>query len=76
MTEVDFDVTGGGEFSDRSVFAAQVVIGADYEINDRAMFFGELRYFDAGEVDLTGVGGNLRADYRTVDLIAGIIFKF
>ncbi|MEX0281789.1 MAG: outer membrane protein [Arenibacterium sp.] len=76
MTEVDFDVSGGGEFSDRSVFAAQLMVGAEYEISERATFFGELRYFDAGEVDMTGAGGSLRADYRTVDLVAGISFSF
>ena len=77
MTEVDFDVEGGaGEFSDSGVFAVQVMAGASYALSDRASLYGELRYFDAGSIDMTGGGGTLSTDYNTIDVLAGISFTF
>ena len=76
-TEIDFDVEGGaGEFSDSGVFAAQIMAGAAYTISDRASLFGELRYFDAGSVDLTGSGGTLSTSYSTFDALLGVSFSF
>lgn len=76
-TEIDYDVAGGaGEFSDSGVFAAQIMAGASYAINDRTSIYGELRYFDASSVDLTGTGGTLSTSYSTVDLALGVAFAF
>ncbi len=76
-TEIDFDVTGGaGEFSDTGVFAAQIMAGVEYALSDRASLYGEIRYFDAGSVDLAGTGGTLKTDYSTVDAVIGVSFSF
>ncbi|MFN5999202.1 MAG: outer membrane protein [Paracoccaceae bacterium] len=80
VTEIDFDVTSGasiGEYSDRRLFAAQAMLGADYSLSERLSLFGELRYFTTETPELSGPGGAiLSADYETFDLIAGVTLKF
>lgn len=80
VTEVDFDVTSGpgtGEYSDRGLFAWQLIFGADYAISDSLSLFGEARYFAAETATLDGPGGvTLSADYDTIDLLAGVSFRF
>lgn len=80
VTEIDFDVTSGanaGEYSDRGLLAGQAMLGADYALSDSLSLFGELRYFTTETPNLSGIGGaTLRADYNTLDLIAGLSFKF
>ena len=80
VTEIDFDVSSGpvtGEFSDRGRFAWQAVLGADYALSDGLSLFGELRYFSAGTPSLTdAAGATLKADYDTVDILAGVNFRF
>ncbi len=80
MTEIDFDVTSGpgiGEYSDRGLFAWQLILGADYAISDSLSLFGEARYFAAETPTLDGPGGAaLSADYDTIDLLAGVAFRF
>ncbi len=76
VTEIDFDVPGSGEFSDRGGVAWQVFGGVSYAVTERVSVFGELRYFDAGSRTLTGSGGSLNADYSTLDVLAGVSFTF
>jgi outer membrane protein W len=80
VTEIDFDVTSGpgiGGYSDRGLFAWQAVLGADYAIADQASLFGELRYFATEAPSLTSAGGaTLKADYDTIDILAGVSFRF
>ncbi len=75
-TEIDYDVTGAGEFSDTGLFAAQIMAGASYAVNEQTSVYGELRYFDAGSVELSGAGGVLNTDYSSVDLAFGVSFTF
>ncbi|MCV3272194.1 outer membrane protein [Roseobacter sinensis] len=79
-TEIDFDIEGGsaaGEYSDSGVFAAQIMAGARYAVSDRVSLYGELRYFTAGSPDLeTDAGQVLAVDYDTLDLLAGVVFRF
>lgn len=79
-TEIDFDIEGGSaaaEYSDSGVFAAQIMAGARYAVSDRVSFYGELRYFTAGSPDLERDGGQvLTTDYDTLDLVAGVAFRF
>jgi outer membrane protein W len=80
VTEIDFDVTSGpgsGEYSDRGLFAWQAVLGGDYAISDHVSLFGELRYFATETPSLTNAGGaTLKADYDTIDILAGVSFRF
>ncbi|MDX8350659.1 outer membrane beta-barrel protein [Cognatiyoonia sp. IB215446] len=79
VTEIDFDVSGGaapGEYSDTGVFGYQLMAGGAYPVSDRWSITGELRYFDAGSQSLSGPGGTLSADYRSVDIILGTAFRF
>jgi opacity protein-like surface antigen len=80
VTEIDFDVTSGpaiGEYSNRGLFAWQAVLGADYAVSDQVSLFGELRYFATETPSLTNAGGaTLKADYDTIDILAGVSFRF
>jgi opacity protein-like surface antigen len=80
VTEIDFDVTSGpgiGEYSDRGLFAWQAILGADYALSDSLSLFGEARYFATETPTLAGPGGaTLSADYDTIDLLAGVTFRF
>ncbi len=79
VTEIDFDVSGGaspGEYNDTGVFGYQLMVGAAYPVSQRWSVTGELRYFDAGNQSLSGHGGTLSADYRSVDIILGTAFQF
>lgn len=80
VTEIDFDVPAGaaaGEYSDTGIFAFQAFGGVSYAVTDRLSAFGELRYFDVGSVTLAGPGGaTLSADYSTLDVLAGVSFRF
>ena len=77
LTEVDLDLTAPvGEYSDTSVPAFQVMLGAEYALNDTTSLYGEFRYLDAGSVDLAGPGGILRTDYSSADLVLGVSFRF
>ncbi len=76
VTEIDFDVPGSGEFSERGGLAWQVFGGVSYAVSERVSVFGELRYFDAGSRDLEGAGASLSADYSTIDVLAGVTFSF
>lgn len=80
LTEIDFDVLSGsaaGEYSDRGGFAFQVFGGVSYAVTERVSAYTELRYFDAGSVDLEGPGGaTLQADYSALDVLAGVSFSF
>ncbi|GFE48826.1 hypothetical protein So717_05790 [Roseobacter cerasinus] len=79
-TEIDFDIEGGsaaGEYSDSGIFAAQVMAGTRYALSERVSLYGEVRYFTAGSPDLETDGGQvLTVDYDTLDLIAGVAFRF
>ena len=77
LTEVDLDLTAPeAEYSARGVLAYQLILGVELAISDRARLFGELRYLDAGRVDMTGPGGVLSADYATTDLGVGLSLLF
>lgn len=80
VTEIDFDVTSGpgiGEYSDRGLLAWQLVLGTDYALSDSVSLFGEARYFATETPTLAGPGGaSLSAGYDTVDLLAGVSFRF
>ena len=80
VTEIDFDVPSGaaaGEYNERGGLAVQAFGGLSYAVTERVSAFGEVRYFDAGSVTLTGPGGaTLDADYSTIDLLAGVSFRF
>ncbi|MEX0311371.1 MAG: outer membrane protein [Tateyamaria sp.] len=80
MTEVDFDIDAGpaaGEYNDSGVFAAQVMVGAEFAVSDRTALFAELRYFTAGSQTLDGPGGaTIEADYDTVDALIGLSIRF
>ncbi|MFK7751416.1 MAG: outer membrane protein [Sedimentitalea sp.] len=79
-TEIDFDIDGGGsagEYSDRGSIAYQAMLGVEYEVSNRVSLFAETRYFSAGSNDLAGPGGTvLRADYDSLDINAGVVFRF
>jgi opacity protein-like surface antigen len=77
LTEVDLDLTApAGEYSDTGVPACQILLGAEYALNDLTSLYGEFRYLDAGSVDLAGPGGLLRTDYSSADLLLGVSFRF
>ncbi|MEL6619322.1 MAG: outer membrane beta-barrel protein [Pseudomonadota bacterium] len=79
MTEVDLDIEGGaaaGEYEDSGVFAAQVMVGAEYAVSDRVGLYGELRYFTAGSQTMTGGSGTIEADYDSLDAIVGLSIRF
>lgn len=79
ITEIDFDITGGsapGEYKDSGGFGYQLMLGAEYPVSERWSVTGEVRYFDAGNQTLSGLGGSISADYETVDVIIGTSFKF
>lgn len=80
MTEVDLDIDAGpavGEYKDSGVFAAQIMVGANYAISDRVALFGELRYFTAGSQTLEGPGGaRIKTDYDSVDAMVGLSIRF
>ena len=76
VTEIDFDVPGMGEFSDRGGLAWQAFGGVSYRVSDMLSAFAELRYFDAGSRTLSGGSGTLAADYSTLDVAAGLSFSF
>ncbi|WP_415404712.1 outer membrane protein [Tateyamaria sp. SN3-11] len=80
MTEVDFDIDAGpaaGEYNDTGVFAAQLMVGADYAVSERVGLFGELRYFTAGAQTLEAPGGAvLDADYDSIDALVGLSIRF
>lgn len=80
LEEIDFDVEGGddaGEFSDHGAFAFQLMAGVDYRLNETWGLNAEVRYFDAGSVELDGDGGrDLDADYRLTSLLLGIRYNF
>ena len=68
---------GIGEYSDRGLFAWQLIVGADYAISDSLSLFGEARYFAAETPTLDGPGGaRLSAEYNTIDLLSGVAFRF
>ena len=50
--------------------------GADYAISERISLTGEVRYFDAGSQTLSSGGANIDADYATVEVLAGVVWKF
>ncbi len=80
LTEIDFDIEQGpraGEYSDRGGVAIQVMLGTEYAFDERWSLSGEVRYFDAGTVTLERDGtGSLDADYRTLELLTGLTFRF
>ena len=79
VTEIDFDVASGpnaGEYSDRGGAAFQLMAGASYAFTPRVAIDGELRYFDAGSRTLGGPGGDLDADYATVEAIVALRISF
>ena len=51
--------------------------GVDYRLNETWSLNAEVRYFDAGSVDLDGDGSrDLEADYRLTSLLLGIRYSF
>jgi hypothetical protein len=51
--------------------------GADYALSDSFSLFGEARYFATESPTLEGPGGaTLSADCDSIDLLAGIAFRF
>lgn len=79
VTEVDLDIDAGpaaGEYEDSGVFAAQVMVGADYALSDSVGLFGELRYFTAGSQTLEGASGTIEADYDSIDAVIGLSIRF
>lgn len=79
-TEIDFDIDTGpaaGEYNDTGVFAAQIMVGANYAVSDRVTLSGELRYFTAGSQSLQGPGGAvIEADYDSIDALLGLSIRF
>jgi len=80
VTEIDFDISdavGAEEYSDTGLLGYQLMAGVEYPITDQIAVYGEARYFAADNPVLSGDGGSrLKADYATVDLLAGIIWSF
>jgi opacity protein-like surface antigen len=80
VTEIDFDLGGGpnaGEYSDRGLLAGQMIIGADMDLGGNWALFGEARYFVTESPTLKNASGaTLSADYRSLDLLAGITYSF
>lgn len=80
VTEIDFDLEGTGaaigEYTDRGGVAFQVMGGAEYDLASRWSVNAEIRYFNAGSPGLTGPGGMVEGDYQTIEVIAGVSFRF
>lgn len=79
VIEVDLDVDAGpaaGEYEDSGVFAAQVMVGADYALSDSVGLYGELRYFTAGSQTLEAAGDTIEADYDSIDATIGLSIWF
>ncbi|WP_413785263.1 outer membrane protein [Cognatiyoonia sp. IB215446] len=76
VTEIDFDISGTRRNRGAGVFGYQLMAAAAYPVSDRCSISGELRYFDAGSQSLSGPGGTLSADYRSVDIALGTAFRF
>jgi len=79
VTEIDFDITGGGapaEYKDRGGFAWQAMAGAGYAVTDRIGLSGELRYFDAGSRTLADSTRRITADHATFELVLGARYRF
>ncbi|MCE2750176.1 MAG: porin family protein [Rhodobacter sp.] len=81
ITEIDFDVTSqpnAGQYNDRGGLAGQIMLGADWPLNETWTLFGEARYFTTADTPtLTNNAGNtLKASYRSTDIVAGVIFNF
>ncbi len=79
LTEVDLDIEGGaaaGEYEDSGVFAAQIMVGAEYPVSDRVGLYGELRYFAAGSQTLDGTAGTIDADYDSIEALVGLSIRF
>jgi opacity protein-like surface antigen len=79
VTEIDFDLVGGpnaGEYSDRGLFAGQIMLGADWALDDNWSLFGEVRYSATETPNLSGTGRTLRAAYSSTDILAGLTYSF
>lgn len=76
LTEIDFDLPDGREFSDRGGLAGQVFAGLEWQATERLSAFGEIRYVTAGSVTLDNDGQTLSADYDSVDLLVGLSLSF
>lgn len=80
VTEIDFDIddaSGADEFSETGLLGYQFMAGAEIAVTDQVALFGEARYFNADNPALSEDGGStLRADYATLDIVAGVIWSF
>lgn len=81
VQEVDFDLEGGaqaGEYSDSGGLAWQLRGGAEWVLDPRWSLGAELRYVSAGtaEMERTGGGAKLKADYDAVDALLGLTLRF
>jgi opacity protein-like surface antigen len=81
ITEIDFDVTSvpnAGQYSDRGGVAGQIMLGADWALNETWSLFTEVRYFTTSEAPTlkNSAGDTLRASYRSTDLVVGVIYNF
>ncbi len=77
--DMDFDTPSGEISYSDSDSGFQVMVGARYRLDRPWYLFSELRYFDAGSVQLAGEGvatGSLRADYATTSLMFGVGYRF
>jgi opacity protein-like surface antigen len=81
VQEVDFDLEGGaqaGEYSDSGGLAWQLRGGAEWVLDPRWSLGAELRYVSAGtaEMERTGGGAKLKADYDAIDALLGLTLRF
>lgn len=82
VTEIDFDlVDGGGEtsFSD-SGLGAQLMVGVEWELNDRVALYAEARYLQAFDVDMgpevATTPGRIGGDYEHLGVALGVAVGF
>lgn len=82
VTEIDIDlVDGGGEtsFSD-SGLGAQLMVGVEWELNDRVALYAEARYLQAFDVDMgpevATTPGRIGGDYEHLGVALGVAVGF
>jgi opacity protein-like surface antigen len=81
ITEIDFDVTSqpnAGQYNDRGGLAGQIMLGADWSLNETWTLFGEVRYFTTADTPTlkNKAGDTLKASYRSTDVVVGVTYNF
>jgi len=82
LQEIDIDLMtpAGDEVSfSNNDFGFQLIAGARYEVSPVWDLFAELRYFDAGEIELdpeSSSGPSVTAGYENTSVVFGIGYRF